>query len=117
MHTRDDYGKYNQDFPKSIGALHIAASFGLDRLVQQLLGCEGIEPDSKSLEFGPTPLLYAARHGHDAVMRLLLGCEGVMPTPSQSMGVPRYRMLRRAGMRQWCDCCWVVMALSRIPRT
>jgi hypothetical protein len=47
--------EYNRNFRMSIGALHIAASFGLDGLVRLLLGCEGIEPDSKDSN-GQTPL-------------------------------------------------------------
>ena len=86
MHTPEyHYRGYSQDIPKNLGALHIAASFGLNVLVQLLLDSEGVEPDSKDSD-GQTPLSWAARNGHEAVVRLLLDSEGVEPDSKDSGG-------------------------------
>ena len=86
MHTPEfHYRGYSQDFPKNQGALHIAASFGLDVLVRLLLDYKGVEPDSRG-RYGQTPLSWAALYGHEAVVRLLLGCKGVEPDSEDSYG-------------------------------
>jgi hypothetical protein len=86
MHTPEyRYSGYSQDFPKNLGALHIAASFGLNVLVRLLLESKGVEPDSKD-SGGQTPLSWAAGNGHEAVVRLLLDSKGVEPDSKDSGG-------------------------------
>ena len=55
--------------------LHLAAYFGVEAVVQLLLGTEKVDADSKD-DDGRTPLWRAAANGHEAVVKLLqLGSE------------------------------------------
>ncbi|KAG5809640.1 hypothetical protein H9Q74_005480 [Fusarium xylarioides] len=56
--------------PVKIGAVHIAAQFGLTKIVSQLLD-GGAEADVKD-DFGRTPLSYAAEYGHKDTVELLM---------------------------------------------
>lgn len=49
--------------------LHISAYFGVDNVVQDLLGSNS--PDPKD-SYGRTPLSWAAENGHKATVQLLL---------------------------------------------
>jgi ankyrin repeat protein len=62
--------EYSQRFPKQFAMLHVAACFGLEGVMQQLiqLGHETNVKDS----YGRTPLSWAAQDGCDAVVRILL---------------------------------------------
>ncbi|KAN0073009.1 hypothetical protein V8E54_009123 [Elaphomyces granulatus] len=62
--------EYSQHFPKDVTGLQIAASFGLEEIVQSMLekGADIVAKDS----FGSTALHLAARRGHEAVVRLLI---------------------------------------------
>ena len=60
---------YSQGFPKEMTGLHLAAYFGLGRVVQLLLCTNSLDPKDS---FGRTPLSWAAENGHEAVVKLLL---------------------------------------------
>ncbi|KAF4416310.1 hypothetical protein FACUT_12671 [Fusarium acutatum] len=61
---------YSAEVPIKVGAVHIAAQFGLTKIVSQLLdGCA--EADVKD-DFGRTPLSYAAEYGHKDTVELLM---------------------------------------------
>ncbi|KAF4944207.1 hypothetical protein FSARC_14737 [Fusarium sarcochroum] len=55
---------------KEVTKLHLAANFGLARVVQDMLE-DGLESDPRDSN-GRTPLSYAANHGHESVVSLLL---------------------------------------------
>ncbi|KAF5988695.1 ankyrin protein [Fusarium bulbicola] len=61
---------YSAKVPVKIGAVHIAAQFGLTKIVSQLLD-SGAEADVKD-DFGRTPLSYAAEYGHKDTVELLM---------------------------------------------
>ncbi|KAF5547833.1 ankyrin repeat [Fusarium napiforme] len=61
---------YSTKVPVKIGAVHIAAQFGLTKIVSQLLG-DGAEADVKDV-FGRTPLSYVAEYGHKHTVELLM---------------------------------------------
>ncbi|CCT73748.1 related to ankyrin [Fusarium fujikuroi IMI 58289] len=61
---------YSAKVPVKIGAVHIAAQFGLTKIVSQLLD-DDAEADVKD-DFGRTPLPYAAEYGHKDTVELLM---------------------------------------------
>ncbi|KAI9774470.1 MAG: hypothetical protein M1839_001703 [Geoglossum umbratile] len=83
------FSGYRQRSLGTITGLHIAAAAGLEKIVQLLLGCEGVEPNSKDANehegvgaiskdnSGQTPLRWAAEKGHSTALRLLLERGGV----------------------------------------
>ena len=54
-----------------------AAENGHSEVVKLLLEKEGIDLDSKDIEYGQTPLSWAAENGHSEVVKLLLEKEGI----------------------------------------
>lgn len=60
---------YSQVFPKQVTALHVAAYFGLDRVVLALLAA-GHQPNCKD-STGQTPLWWSAKDGHEAATKVL----------------------------------------------
>src|SRR4051812_22415159 len=74
--ARKNSGNGNsQIYPKSMSAVHLAASFGLKYAVHRLLE-KGFAVDSKD-DWGRTPLSVAAENGHLEVVRLLLSRDDV----------------------------------------
>lgn len=61
---------YSAKVPVKIGAVHIAAQFGLTKIMSQLLEGDA-EADVKD-DFGRTPLSYAAEYGHKDTVELLM---------------------------------------------
>ena len=61
---------------ESITPLHVAATFGLDEVVNELLGCQNTLDATTSI--GTTPLMKASSNGRVAIMRMLL-VEGADP--------------------------------------
>jgi ankyrin repeat protein len=77
MHLPDyRYANYSQVFPKQITGLHIAAYFGLSRIVQFLLGNGSVDVDSKDSN-RRTPLSWASQNGQENVVQLLISCREV----------------------------------------
>lgn len=66
------YPNYSQVFPKQVTGLHIAASFGLSRIVQILLHHGYVDVDPKDSS-GRTPLSWASQNGREKVVELLTG--------------------------------------------
>lgn len=65
---------YSKNVPLGIEAVHLAAQFGLSRIMTQLLN-DGRDPDPKD-GFGRTPFSYAAEYGHQGTVELLTQCQG-----------------------------------------
>jgi len=65
---------WNQRNGEGCNALHLAAEYGHEAVVKQLLDSEKVDVDSKDRD-GRTPLLWAAQKGHGAVVKLLLDSE------------------------------------------
>ena len=63
------YSGYSEWFPRSISGVHVAASFGMETTVHNLLKSRA-EPDLKDSN-GRTPLSWAAEGGHLEVVKLL----------------------------------------------
>ncbi|OBT84412.1 hypothetical protein VE02_07114 [Pseudogymnoascus sp. 03VT05] len=70
-----DYPSYDRSVPKEMRGTHLAAYFGLKKMMTNLLR-KGHHPDSKD-SYDYTPLLWAALKGHDGVVKLLLDEAGV----------------------------------------
>jgi ankyrin repeat protein len=64
------YEGYSQRLPKQLRGIHIAAIFGLERIIITLLNV-GNDPDPRDTYFH-TPLSYAAEYGREAPAKLLL---------------------------------------------
>ena len=76
VHNKYRYRGYSQEPPRHITGLHLAAFFGLNKVVASLLrGCNADVRDGN----GRTPLSRAAENGHEAVVKLLLATKGVDP--------------------------------------
>ena len=61
---------YSQDNPRHMIGVHVAAYFGLEKILASLLSY-GYNLDSRD-SYDRTPLLWAVRQGHKAAVRLLL---------------------------------------------
>jgi hypothetical protein len=72
-----------RNVPAHMAGLHLAAYFGVDRVVPVLLERYGRDPEDSHRR---TPLSWAAQNGHEAVVRLLLG-GGADPTRADNSGV------------------------------
>jgi ankyrin repeat protein len=70
------YGSYSQKFPRHVTGMHLAASFGLTCLLQDLIDGDGnghrLHIDVQDSPYGQTPLLRAAENGHELAVELLL---------------------------------------------
>lgn len=66
----DRRGQWYDNFPKQVTPLHVAAHWGLDKVVAMLLQ-GNVDVDSQDSE-GTTALQLAAQHGHLQTVRLLL---------------------------------------------
>jgi len=73
-----------------------AAGNGHERVVELLLGLEGIIPDVPG-DCGQTPLSCAARNGHDGVVKLLLEREDVRPDRPDNRGQTPLRHAAKNG--------------------
>ncbi|OBT63922.1 hypothetical protein VE03_05994 [Pseudogymnoascus sp. 23342-1-I1] len=62
---------YSQRFPRQMTGLHLAAYFGVEKPVYNLLE-SGLAANLKD-SYGQTPLSWAAGNGHEAVVQVLLG--------------------------------------------
>ncbi|KAI9803499.1 MAG: hypothetical protein M1825_001842 [Sarcosagium campestre] len=62
------HANYSQEFPRDITGSHLAAHFGLEKAIKELL-IRGHEMNLKDSDLR-TPLSWAARSGHDAVIAL-----------------------------------------------
>ncbi|KAF5681472.1 ankyrin protein [Fusarium denticulatum] len=70
MVTGYHFQRYSVKAPIKIGAVNIAAQFGLTKILSQLLD-GGTEADVKD-DLGSTPLSYAAEYGHKEAVELLM---------------------------------------------
>ena len=61
--------EYSQAVPKQMTGLHLAAYFGVEGVIQDLLNSNS--PDAKD-SYDQTPLSLAAKHGRETVVQLLL---------------------------------------------
>jgi hypothetical protein len=60
---------YSQEVPKRIRGVHLAAYFGLEKVITTLLkNSYDLYPEDSH---GRTPLSWAAENGHEAVVKLL----------------------------------------------
>ncbi|KAL1984357.1 hypothetical protein VTN96DRAFT_9218 [Rasamsonia emersonii] len=59
--------------------IHLAAYFGLDNIIRELIK-KGYSPDLEDI-LGQTPLSLAAKNGHEAVVKLLLATDSVKSDP------------------------------------
>ena len=64
--------EYSQSFPRNVKGLHVAASFGLSRIVRRLLEREDVNSTDVKVSNGRTPLSLAAEKGYVGVVSLLL---------------------------------------------
>jgi ankyrin repeat protein len=64
----------SQRIPKQMTGLHLAAYFGVDDAVRDLLSSNS--PDLKD-SYSRTPLSYAAENGHEGIVKLLLATDKV----------------------------------------
>ncbi|KAH0551528.1 hypothetical protein GP486_007254, partial [Trichoglossum hirsutum] len=69
------YHDYSQRVPIRMTGVHVAAYFGLVRMIKGLLK-NGYNPDLQD-SYRRTPLSWAAENGHEAVVKLLLATEKV----------------------------------------
>ncbi|KAL9568941.1 hypothetical protein ACKAV7_006927 [Fusarium commune] len=60
---------YSQKYPTQVAGVHLAAYFGIEGVMKNLLSEE--DPDSKD-NWARTPLSYAAENGHEDIIQLLL---------------------------------------------
>ncbi|PVH67388.1 ankyrin [Cadophora sp. DSE1049] len=73
------------NIPKGMTGLHLAAYFGVEAVVQLLLGTEKVDADSKDTH-GQTPLSYAADNGQEVVVELLVATEKVAVDSKDNYG-------------------------------
>lgn len=75
-------GKYSQRYPKRLLGIHVAAAFGLERIILELLN-NGADVDSGD-ETGWTPLTWAVSKGYVDTVRLFLekGANDLLGDPS-----------------------------------
>jgi ankyrin repeat protein len=76
---------YPERPPGSVTGLHIAAAAGLKKIVQLLLGREGVKPNSEDTD-GRAPLSWAVENGQEAVVQLILEHEGVDSNSKDNSG-------------------------------
>lgn len=79
VHMVSDYRSpgYSVQVPGNMGALHIAALFGMNRIISRLL-VDGGQADEKD-DFGKTPLSYAAEYGRADSVQFLVQRSDVLP--------------------------------------
>jgi len=65
------HSNYSQEFPRQMTGLHVAAYFGVEEAVAELLKAAA-NANAKTND-GSTPLHRASRNGHDTVVQQLLG--------------------------------------------
>lgn len=76
-----------------------------EKVVQLLLGRDGVNPDSED-EKGRTPLWWAEWGGYRGVARRLLERNDVGQNAYDEDGETHRRCLRYGmGMKKWCGCC------------
>ncbi len=76
--TNDSYNR----FPKHYGPLHVAAYWGMDKVLSRLLA-KGMDIDTKD-SYGATALHVAAKHGYESVVRLLLQNEATINAENEN---------------------------------
>ncbi|KAF1973486.1 ankyrin [Bimuria novae-zelandiae CBS 107.79] len=86
---KSKWDRYSQDIPKNVTGLHLAVSFGLSYLCEQLLPSDQGEKltlaDARDSD-GLTPLMWAARNGHEDAVMLLLRIAEVNPNARDNEG-------------------------------
>ncbi|KFY47129.1 hypothetical protein V494_00150 [Pseudogymnoascus sp. VKM F-4513 (FW-928)] len=75
---------YSQRFPRQMTGLHLAAYFGVEKLVYNFLE-SGLAANLKD-SYSWTPLSWAARNGHEGVVQLLLGKGAEMEAKDEMYG-------------------------------
>jgi hypothetical protein len=78
------YSGYSMDVPRQMTGAHLAAYFGLEKVMNALL-MNGYDPDPKDTH-NRTPLSRAAENGHETVVKLLLA-NGVDPDSKGEHGL------------------------------
>ncbi|KAF2183660.1 ankyrin, partial [Zopfia rhizophila CBS 207.26] len=85
MMASRNYSDYSQEVPREMTGVHVAAYFGLEGAIIDLLN-NGRDPDNSKDSYGQTPLLRAAQSGHEAVVKLLLETSKVDINSKDSYG-------------------------------
>jgi hypothetical protein len=81
-----DWRSNSQEFPRQMTGLHLAAYFGIEEAVKNLLQ-ERVESDTKD-SWSHTPLSWAAENGHEAVVKQLLEAKADVESKDDSGQTP-----------------------------
>ncbi|KAG4439905.1 hypothetical protein IFR05_004629 [Cadophora sp. M221] len=88
----DRWSRYSQRFPRQMTGLHLAASFGLEGVVQFLISSHNLDLQDS---YSRTPLLYAVMSGHEAVVQLMLEKSADVNTANKYQETPLHLASRK----------------------